>query len=194
MLFRRRERPDFAARLRLAVWPTVSWSRSFQYFKKRVLRLAGSPHTIAAGVAAGAFAAFTPILGTHIIIGLIVAFFIGGNMVAAALGTTLANPLTLPFIWASTFRVGRWILGGPHADSSYVPANLAEKSVHTIWPVIKPMFVGSIPLGLVAGVIFYVVVFYATRAFQTGRRHRLAARRAEWQGMVATAKALEHGR
>jgi uncharacterized protein (DUF2062 family) len=164
--------------MKLALWPRVSFRRSFEYFRKRVLRLAGSPHAIAAGVAAGVFSAFTPFLGLHIVIALVIAFFVGGNFIAAALGTTVANPVTLPFIWASTYKLGHAMLGGGRfRTGGDLPRNFAEKSLHAIWPVIKPMLIGSIPLGIIAGLIFYVIVFYAARAFQAMRRERLAERR-----------------
>jgi len=181
MLFRRRKPQDVLARLRTAVWPRVSFGRSAQYFRKRVLRLSGTPHAIALGVAIGVAVAFTPFFGFHIIIAIVIAYLLGANLVATALGTAVANPLTLPFILASTYRLGRLFIGGParFRDGSDVPANLAEKSLHAIWPVIKPMIVGAIPLGLAAGILAYVVVLLATRAFRAVRVERLAARRRE---------------
>lgn len=180
MLFRSREQPDWWTRFKLALVPRVSYGRSFEYFRKRILRLAGSPHAIAAGVAAGIFAACTPLLGLHIIIALIIAFFIGGNLIAAALATTFANPLTIPVLWASSYKLGHVILGGGRfRGGGDLPRNFAEKSMHALWPVIKPMLVGSVPIGIVLGLVFYVVVFYATRAFQAMRRERLAERRRE---------------
>lgn len=179
MLFRRRQQQDRLSRLRVALWPRVSWSRSAQYFQKRVMRLAGSPHAVALGFAIGVAVAFTPFLGFHILIGIGVAYLVGANLVAAALGTAVANPLTIPFILASTYRFGRMLVGGPahFRNGSDVPANLAEKSLHAIWPVIKPMMVGAIPLGLAAGIVAYVVLLLATRAFRAVRSERLAARR-----------------
>jgi uncharacterized protein (DUF2062 family) len=179
MLFRSREPTDPMTRLRLAVWPRVSWSRSAQYFQKRVVRLAGSPHAVALGVAVGVAVGFTPFLGFHIIIALPLAWLLGANLVAAALGTAIANPLTIPFIWAGTYRLGRIFVGGPahFARGGDVPENLAEKSLHAIWPVIKPMLVGSIPLGLIAGAIAYFMVLAATRGFRAMRAERLAERR-----------------
>ena len=181
MLFRRRQQQHPLSRLRVAVWPSVSWSRSAQYFQKRVMRLTGSPHAVAFGFAIGVAVAFTPFLGLHIILGIGIAYLVGANLVAAALGTAVANPLTLPFILASTYRLGRVFVGGPahFRNGSDVPANLAEKSLHAIWPVIKPMIVGAIPLGLAAGIAAYVVVLLATRAVRTVRTERLAARRRE---------------
>jgi uncharacterized protein (DUF2062 family) len=181
MLFRRRTQQDPVARLRTALWPSVSWGRSLQYFRHRVLRLAGSPHAVALGVAVGVAVGFTPFLGFHIIIALPIAWLLGANLVAAALGTAIANPVTIPFIWAATYRVGRFFVGGPthFHHGGDVPENLAEKSLQAIWPVIKPMLAGSIPLGLVAGIIAYVMVLMATRGVRAMRAERLAARRRE---------------
>lgn len=179
MLFRRRQQQHPLSRLRVAVWPSVSWSRSAQYFRKRIMRLTGSPHGVALGFAIGVAVAFTPFIGLHIVMGIGIAYLVGANLVAAALGTAVANPLTIPFILASTYRLGRVFVGGPthFANGDDVPANLAEKSLHVIWPVIKPMIVGAIPISLTAGVIAYVVVLLATRAFRVVRTERLATRR-----------------
>jgi uncharacterized protein (DUF2062 family) len=184
MLFRRRVRPDLLTRLRVAAWPRRSWSRSAKYFAKRVLRLSGSPHAIAAGVAAGAFASFTPFIGFHYIIGFVIAFLIGGNLLAAALGNAIGNPLTLPLIWASTYHLGNAILGtrGRVIETGELSRNLAEKSFDAILPVIRPMAVGAVPLGAATALALYVVVLYSVRAFQTMRRERLAARRRERGG------------
>jgi uncharacterized protein (DUF2062 family) len=134
------------------------------------------------GVAVGVAVGFTPFLGFHIIIALPIAWILGANLVAAALGTAIANPLTIPFIWAATYRLGRVLVGAPvhlHRNGSDIPDNLAEKSLNAIWPVIKPMLAGAIPLGLIAGVIAYVMVLGATRGFRAMRAERLAARRRE---------------
>jgi uncharacterized protein (DUF2062 family) len=171
MLFRSREKPDLWARLRTAMWPRVSWQRSLQYFRKRVLRLSGTPHSVALGVALGVSVACTPFFGLHTIIAIAIAFLVGGNLVAAALGTAFGNPLTYPFIWASTDLLGHLIVGGkaPHfRHLAWLKAPLAE---------FKPMLVGSVPLGLVAGLVAYIVVVMATSAFQNMRRQRLAETR-----------------
>jgi len=148
-----------------------------QYFKKRVMRLSASPHAIAAGVAAGIFASFTPFVGFHFFLSFVVAFLVAGNMLAAALGTAVGNPLTFPFIWAASFEVGRKVLGG-HAPSSEhlaqadMSAGLLSQSFDKLWPVIVPMVVGGAVLGLVTGLIAYVITRYAVAAYQRARRNR----------------------
>jgi uncharacterized protein (DUF2062 family) len=179
MLFRRREAPTLMERMRTAVWPRHSWSRSARYFVKRVLRISGSPHAVAAGVAAGVFSSFTPFVGLHFIVSFIVAFIIGGNLLAAAMGTFIGNPLTFPFIWASTYSLGSRILG---QSSTLALQELhyafTHKSLAILWPIVAPMLVGSVPIGLPIAAAFYVMSFFAVRAFRDLRRERLAARRA----------------
>ncbi len=183
MLFRRREKPSHLERLRVAVWPRHSWIRSVRYFSKRVLRLTATPNAIALGFAAGAFASMTPFIGFHFIISFAVAFFIGGNMLAAALGTAVGNPLTFPVIWATTYKLGSFILEGEakqlnkSALHRQLGENLLEKSFDTIWPLLKPMLVGAVPLGLIVGGLCYFLVYYSVRAYQANRKQRLASKR-----------------
>lgn len=180
MLFQRRHPPHWLEVLRVALWPRRSWLRSGKYFAKRVLRLTASPHAIAAGIAAGALASFTPFVGFHFVLSFVLAYVIGGNMLAAALGTSVGNPLTFPFIWAINYRVGSAILEGgvkAHHDKE-ISANLFENSFDTIMPILKPMLVGSIPLGLLVGGTLYAVVYVTVRTYQTARQTRLEARRA----------------
>lgn len=189
MLFSRRNPAGWREKLRVAVWPRRSWGRSLKYLAKRVLRLTASPHAIAAGIAAGVFASFTPYMGLHFIIAFAVAYIIAGNMIAAAAGTFIGNPITFPFIWAATFTTGNFILGidpgdsGPHETLKMLKhIDFWEVGVAGIWdvavsiwePVLKPMSVGAIPLGITLGVIFYIITRWSAIAFQLSRRKMLA--------------------
>lgn len=181
MLFRRRTPPTLPARVKVALWPSNGWSRSFQYFSKRVLRLAGSPHAIALGFAAGVFASWTPFIGFHIVMSVALAFIIGGNFVAAALGTFVGNPFTFPFMWWSSFVVGNHLLedSADRVRFSDLAEGLTHQPLANILPIIKPMTVGAMPLGVVSAVIAYGIVYLGVRAYQAARRNRLAARRVE---------------
>ncbi|PWV98789.1 hypothetical protein DFR52_10478 [Hoeflea marina] len=180
MLFRRRRPQGFWSRLRTALWPRRSFSRSIQYFVKRVLRLTASPHGIAAGVAAGVFASWTPLLGFHFILAFAIAYLIAGNMVAAALGTAVGNPLTFPFIWALTMKVGNFIIGieqGTRHSHVNLEALLRHLDMSQLWePVLKPMLIGAMPLGIVSAVVFYIATYWSVSVFQNRRRLRLAAK------------------
>lgn len=166
--------------MRTALWPRRSFGRSFQYFVKRVLRLTATPHAIAAGVAAGVFASWTPLLGFHFILAFAVSYLLAGNMVAAALGTAFGNPLSFPFIWTLTLKLGNMLIGietGAHQKHVNLEALLRHLDVSQLWePVLKPMLIGAIPPGVVSGVAFYILTYWTVRAFQARRKSRLAER------------------
>lgn len=176
MLFRRRVNPHILEKLRIWAWPRHSWERSFKYLVKRVLRLTATPHAIAAGIAAGVFTSFTPFIGLHITLALVICLVIGGNMAAAVIGTGIGNPLTFPFIWASTYELGRTILGIGSApgDPHAITGGLFSSSYETIMPILKPMTVGCIPIGVPFAIGFYFLARSAVRAYQQRRRDRLA--------------------
>lgn len=180
MLFRRRKPEDIWARMRIFVWPRRSFWRSVQYYAKRVLRLTATPHSIAAGVAAGVFMSFTPLIGLHILISAALAWLIRGNLVAAAIGTTACNPITVPFMWAGSLAIGRFILYGRYpAETAPVDIGsiLAHFDFSQLWgPVLMPLTVGCVPLGLAFALLFYGLTRWAVVAFRGERRRRLAER------------------
>ena len=155
--------------------PRRSYSRSFRYYWKRMLRIKATPHAIAAGVAAGAFASFTPFMGLHFILAFVLAWMLAGNMIAAALGTAVGNPLTFPAIWAATHGTGMAILGMADGETHAAPVKLAtlwrNGELSALWdPILKPMVVGGVPLGLIVAAILYVLTRFAVAAFQNRRR------------------------
>lgn len=179
MMFKRRQQEDRLTRLRVSVLPRRNYGRSMRYYAKRVLRIRATPHAIAAGVAAGTFASFTPLMGFHFLLSFLLAFLMRGSMIAAAFGTAIGNPLTFPMIWASTLALGRWVLGieGNGADGARFGAVFAEHGFAALWgPWILPMVVGGVPIGLVAGVLIYVPTRMAVAVFQTRRAARRAQR------------------
>ena len=178
MLFRRRDPEHRLTRLRVGLLPRRNYARSMRYYGKRIIRLRASPHAIAAGVAAGTFASFTPLMGFHFILSFAVAFAVRGSMIAAALGTAVGNPLTFPAIWASTLAFGRWLLGiDGGAEGAEFGQAWAEQGFAALWePFVMPMLVGGVPLGLLAGAVAYAVTRFAVAAFQTRRAALLAER------------------
>lgn len=164
------------------LWPRRSFGRSTQYYVKRVKRVNATPYAIAMGVACGAFSSFTPLIGFHFLLAFALAYVLRGNLVAAAIGTAVGNPLTFPLIWAVTFRVGRTILGAPvrpdaepviDAPSAYTVEAITGFFQST-WPLMKPMLVGAVPLGLTAAVASYFVVYGMVYGYQSARQARFA--------------------
>lgn len=167
------------------IWPRRSFSRSLRYMGKRITRITASPHAVAAGLAVGVFAAFTPFFGFHLILAVVLAYLIAGNIAAAALGTALANPLTIPFIWGGTYEVGRMMVH-QQGDEQTVPLTkileseiFSKMSFVELWqPVLKPMLFGSLILGLGCAFAVYVVARWATSRYRDKRLQRIAVKHA----------------
>jgi len=182
-MFRRRTDLPLSERLRELVWPRSGWRRAFQYGWRRVWRLSGTPHAIAVGVAAGAFASFTPLIGFHFMLGFFVAWVFRGNLIASAFGTFVGNPITFPFIWIATYDLGRLILNAgkptnlqPQALSSDL---FFTHALDKLWPIIGPMMLGGILIGVPCSVLIYFLVRPAVETYQSKRRAALAKRRAK---------------
>ncbi|MGT2468103.1 DUF2062 domain-containing protein [Mesorhizobium atlanticum] len=120
-------------------------------FFKRILRLKSTPHSVAAGVAAGVFASFFP-LGVHFVVAAVLCWVIAGNLVAAALGAVFfGNPLTAPLLWGASWEIGKLILR-EHLPRHGPPEHLGEMmhklSFDKLWqPVLEPMLIGAVLLG-----------------------------------------------
>ncbi|MGE0233041.1 MAG: DUF2062 domain-containing protein [Flavobacteriaceae bacterium] len=159
----------FSERLRQALWPRRGWGRSVRYVSKRLLRLSASPHAIAAGTAAGVFASFSPFIGTHFIQAAVLAWITRGNVIASALGTFIGNPLTFPFIWAASFELGKWLIGARGASREIdLSQGVFHHSFDALWPILKPMSVG----GLILGVVAWAVVYFPLRRLVAATKKR----------------------
>ena len=177
MLFKRRQTESLLERLRVHLWPRRSWSRSSRYVVYRLRRLSATPHAIALGFAAGTFVAVTPYIGTHLIMAALIAWIIGGSIVAAILGTFLGNPLTYPFLWYASYEVGTLLLGGKVTKKQIdLSQGLFHSSIDHLWPILKPMALGSIPVGLAVATACYFLVRPMVDAYQHRRRREIRLR------------------
>lgn len=177
-MFKRRETGWNLKRMLIALLSPMTWWRGAKYVGKRVVRLAGSPHSVAIGVSAGVFASFTPFIGLHFLLAFGLAWIFAGNMFAAALGTAIGNPLTFPIIWTSTYNVGSRFLY-PESLLPISEFNLVAMLKHLdfaqLWdPFLKAMTIGALPIGGAFALLFYGLTYLSVRSFQTYRRQRLA--------------------
>ncbi|WP_410176640.1 DUF2062 domain-containing protein [Sinorhizobium medicae] len=180
MLFRRRKPVTISERLGAFFWPRKGFTRAPRYIALRVLRLNSSPHAIAVGVAAGAASSLTPFFGLHIVLAVLLASAFSGNLVAAAITTVLANPVTIPVILTASYEIGT-MLTQPQAAQAVGGQEIMRMLEHldlaSLWgPVFKPMLIGSLPLAAAGGLIFYPLAFQTARLFQERRRRARAHR------------------
>jgi len=181
-VFSRRQPPSYPSRVRNFIWPRSGLWRAWRYMMHRLARLRASPHALAMGCAIGAFVAFTPFIGLHFALAAVVAYVLRASVIASALGAALGNPLTLPFIWVASYNIGALFLGidmksavDIHASASLLgdgPIAFAAMLWRGIAPVFLPIFIGSIPLGILCAVICYAIVRTTVTQFKNLRKLR----------------------
>jgi len=192
MLFKRAKAASLGERLMRLLWPRGGWSRSTRYIFLRMKRLPSSPHRIAVGAASGVFAVFTPFLGAQLILAACLALMMRGSVLASFLASFIGNPLTYPVIWFATFNLGNVLLGqtasGRLVDlrarvetfwESLVSGspNSVSDAFTSIWPIIKPMAVGALPLGILGACLTYLAARWLVGAAHA-RRERTNLRTA----------------
>jgi hypothetical protein len=182
----RLEEEHSAADERVAQWPpNVARLRSrVRYFWRQILQVRATPHAVALGFAIGVFMACTPFLGVQTILAFVLAFVLRVSMPAAVLGTFIGNPLSWPAIWSASYVSGALVLG---QDPTYAASHLSDTAnalsatlmapspetldtaVDNLSPILAPMLVGGLLVGLIAAVFSYYPTRRAVRIFQ---RHR----------------------
>jgi len=172
--------------------PSLSrkWRAGLHLAVRRLSSLRASPHEIALGCAAGAFASITPLLGVQTLLAVAVALLLRASIPAAIIGTFVGNPLSWPFIWASTYAMGLKIMGIEGVlDPSTFERNmlllwgalierspqLLDTTAALLWPLLLPMLAGSLPIGLLTAAIVYYISRNVVRAWRVRRMTRTSA-------------------
>jgi uncharacterized protein len=185
MLFDRRMPPTLAERFRVLVWPRNSWDRSLRYILLRLLRVRATPHQLAFGCAIGAFAAVTPLVGLQMALAGLLAIVLNASFPAAMLGTFFGNPVVWAVLWPATYATGNYMLGSQGGldqvaletqfvffweSVRHLSPDMIKAALGILWPVVKPMLVGSLPVGLAIAAVFYFLTKRAASTYQARRR------------------------
>jgi uncharacterized protein len=178
MLLSRRVPSTWGQSVRVALWPRRSWQRSLLYARLRLSRVRGRPRHLALGMAVGVFVAVLPIPGIQMVLAALLAWLVGGHGGAAALATFAANPITYPLFWVSSYLLGATILGTPLGnatrDLDAVTSLLAHplsmgtgQSLGSLFATLRPtlatLFLGALPLALMAALATYAGVWRLLR-------------------------------
>jgi uncharacterized protein len=160
------------------------WRRGATFLSHRVLHLDDTPHRIALGVAIGFFVAWTPLLGGHMALALILCTLLRANKVAGVSFVWVCNPLTMGPIYYSSYRLGCALLPGAAGQSgrwNEVISRLFDESVpiwtrisqlgSLSWDIVLPLCVGCVIVGLIMAGLSYWVTFTSVTRY----RRRMAA-------------------
>ncbi|TVQ83768.1 MAG: DUF2062 domain-containing protein [Micavibrio sp.] len=180
-MFKRRNSKPLLHKIRDVFWPYMGWERLVDYYKHRVGRMKGTPYMIAAGFASGAAVSFTPLMGFHFILGILLALAVRGSLLASMFGTAVGNPWTFPIIWLIIYRIGRFILGEDDnidIDGEDISTGLTLGEIRNApSEFFFPAMVGSIPCIIVVWFVVFFPVRKIVAQYQRRRRLRLERKR-----------------
>jgi uncharacterized protein (DUF2062 family) len=156
-----------------------SLNRRFRYVYLRFIRLRGSPHELALGMAFGIFAGMTPIMPFHMVVAVALALVFKASKITSTAGTWICNPLTIYPIYKYCYHIGSSILGlSPnkrilssvaemiHAgDLMYMMAAVVEAGSKAA----AAFILGGMALGIAFAIPSYFIFLYFFRAFVTWR-------------------------
>lgn len=128
--------------------------------------LQGDPHYIAMGIGIGVFVGVTPTIPFHTVLALALAFILKGSKPAAIIGVWFGNPLTIPFFYWGSYKIGMLILGNSAPfNAQYITiTELMELGLD----VTLAMITGGVILGIPPGIASYFI----TRRIFAGIRSR----------------------
>jgi uncharacterized protein (DUF2062 family) len=117
----------------------------------------------------------SPFIGLHLVLAGALAWLLGGNVLAAVLGTlVLGNPWVVPLLLAGDFEIGHLFFGS--SMNATMPTTF---SLHNIIadPVsmLIPLMVGA---AIIGGTLWPATYFPARALIARHRAHSLARRRA----------------
>ena len=122
-------------------------------------QLQGKPHYVSIGMAVGIFVSLTPLFPFQTPVAIALAFIAGGSKRAAAIGVWLSNPITLPFCYFASYKVGQFLLGtsSPFNESCQSISEILRLGVDVFYT----MMAGGSVLGLISAVAAYFITHKA---------------------------------
>ena len=142
-----------------------------------LLHVADTPERTAAAFAMGVFFGFSPFLGFHTVLAIIVAFMFDLNRVATLLGVYSNLPWIIAPYYAIVTMIGAKIIG--HAPPEGFKAQLSalfELSVfhgefwHQLITILKPLLWPYTVGSLLGAIVMTVIAYPLALAFVTSRR------------------------
>ena len=134
----------------------------------RLKNIKGEPSYIALGLAIGVFIGSTPFFPFHTSIALVLAILLKGSRITAAAGVWVSNPVTLPFFYVSTYKIGAFMLGvtSPIDVSGQSFSELLGKG----FEITRAMILGGLVVGIPLSIAGYYITLRIITAF---RNHRI---------------------
>jgi len=149
----------------------------------RIVNQEGSPESIAKGVSLGLFVGFGMPLGTHIIIGLPLAFLLKANKFLTVLFTFPVNPYTIPLLYPAQCYLGSLVMGSP-MKIKVIKAKFKTIFTDPSWEsfmnlgsdIMWPFLIGGVIIGVATAAIGYYASLGMVQRYRKRREAKLRRR------------------
>jgi hypothetical protein len=144
----------------------ISKEKLKQQFKA-IMSLDSHPGHISLGFSVGVFISFTPpVPGFHTAAALILAFVFRLNKLTCITGSWINSPITVVPSMIYSYKLGKWILGGPEGPE----LNVRNIDWLTLKGILihhsKPLLLGCSIIGFVAAVAAYFICYWLVVFFR----------------------------
>lgn len=133
---------------------------------KMMLSLDVSPRVLAKASAFGALIGISPYIGAQTYIALFVSSYFNLPIYPLMIGVYITNPITIPFIFAFTTKVGLMLLG---MDSSFT-FDWNNVTISSLFEAGKTLFipfiVGTHFVGIVCAFFTYFIIYFIAKKYK----------------------------
>jgi len=148
---------------------SLSLKQKFQRYLAEIRQLEGDPNYVARGMAIGVFIGMTPTIPLHTILAIALAFIFRGSKPAAVIGVWVANPLTIPFFYITSYQIGIFLF------KISTPFNPTHISIHQLielgFEITIAMVIGGMVLGIPFGIIAYCVTWRIIKSIRSSKEN-----------------------
>lgn len=153
-----------------------------------VIKLRSTPRAIAGGLALGTFIAFTPTVGVQLILAFVAATLFNMNRPAAMIPVWITNPVTVAPIYTFNYWLGSKVWDGPPlSEVSRLFIDIGRTLTRLeFWnikdqffavlqmgkEILIPLLIGGLAVGVVTGLLVYVLSRKLLSLFFTRRLHK----------------------
>jgi uncharacterized protein (DUF2062 family) len=165
-----------------------------RFLEYKILHIEDTPHKISLGVALGLFIAWSPLLGVHFLMIIVLSILLRANKFAAFASTLVSNVFTYGIIYYPSYLLGRIIcdffpnyiaLGDQQVSSLFnklfAPSNMltgfyTKEYWSQFWTLLKQigpeLWIGCTLLGGAIAVASYIVCYYLIKSHRAQNPHR----------------------
>ncbi|MGA7577712.1 MAG: DUF2062 domain-containing protein [Desulfobaccales bacterium] len=152
----------------------MSFKRSLRYHWLKFLRLQDEPWKLSWGMALGVFIGITPTVPFHMVSVLFLAPILGISPVAAFLGLQICNPLTFPFLYLASYKVGNLLLHGG-APLVWPEGHSFSQMLHLLWQGGLALQVGGLLIAIPPTIASYFLSIWLIKRYRRFKESKPAS-------------------